>query len=176
MTMFVESWVPIVSLGIIAVAMLGTILVSTRQAWALWAMIGVLVLVFAGVALERLVVTDVERVEATLDGVVDALEANDLTRLLKEYVSPDAVNTRRRAINAMGLVEITSAEIGNLSVTINGLTSPPTAKAEFHGTVHYDPVNPERIPYTFYSTRFIVELRLEGDRWMVTDHIEYHQI
>ncbi|HUT90193.1 MAG TPA: hypothetical protein VMY37_11895 [Thermoguttaceae bacterium] len=174
MTMFVESWVPIVSLGIIAVAMLGTILVSTRQAWALWAMIGVLVLVFAGVALERLVVTDVERVETALDGVEDALKANDLTRLLEEHVSPDAVNTRRRAVSAMGLVEITSAEISNLTVKINRLTSRPTARAEFLGSVRYEPRDPERIPYKYYSARFIVELRLEGDRWVVTDHIEYH--
>ena len=174
MTMFVESWVPIVSLGSIAEAMLATILVSTRQAWALWAMIGVLVLVFAGVGLERLVVTDVERVETALDGVEDALKANDLTRLLEEYVSPDAKKTQRRAINAMGQVEITSAEISNLTVTINRLTSRPTAQAEFLGSVRYEPRDPERIPYKYYSARFSVELRLENDRWVVTDHIEYH--
>ena len=176
MTTLLENPMPVIFIGIIAEAMLATILVSTRQAWALWAMIGVLVLVFAGVGLERLVVTDVERVETALDGVADALEANDLTRLLEEHVSPDAANTRRRAISAMGQVEITSAKISNLTVTINRLTSRPTARVEFHGAVRYEPRDPERIPYKYYGARFIVELRLEGDRWVITDHIEYHQI
>ena len=176
MTTFLESWVPIVSLGILAEAVLAVFFASTRQAWTMWAMAGVLALVFAGVALERLVETDVEQVETALYGVADALEDNDLTRLLEEHVSPDAVNTRRRAINAMGLVEITSAKISNLTVKINRLTSRPTALAEFHGAIRYEPRDPERIPYKYYGARFLVELRLEGDRWLVTDHIEYDQI
>jgi hypothetical protein len=176
MTIFLESPIPVISIGIVAEAVLATILVSTRKGWALWSMLGVLLLVFAGVALEIAVVTDVEKVEATLDGVTDALEANDLDRLLKEYVSPNAVRTRNRATNALRLVEITSAKVSNLSVTINRLTSPPTARAEFLGTVRYEPRDPERIPYKYYGARFIAELRWEGDRWKVTDHVEYREL
>jgi len=176
MTTLVENPMPVIFIGIVAEAFLATIFMSTRQAWAMWAMLGVLVFVFAGVGLEVIVVTDVERVENALDGVADALEDNDLTRLLEDYVSPDAVNTRRRAINAMGLVEITSAKVSNLTIKINRLTSRPTARAEFHGAIRYEPRDPERIPYKYYGARFVVELRLEGDRWVVTDHIEYHQI
>ncbi len=174
MTTLLENPMPVIFIGIVAVAMLATIFVSTRQAWALWAMIGVLVLVFAGVGLERLVVTDVERVEATLYGAADALEDNDLTRLLEQYVSPDAIDARRQAFNAMGLVEITSAKISNLTVKINRLTSPPTAEAEFHGAVRYDPKNPERIPYKSYTRRLEVPLRLEGDRWVIIDQVRHH--
>lgn len=176
MTTLLENPMPVIFIGIIAEAMLATILVSTRQAWALWAMLGVLVLVFAGVGIEVLVVTDVEKVEAALYGVADALEDNDLSRLLEEYVSPDAVNTRRRAINALELVEITSAKVSNLTIKINRLTRRPTALAEFFGAIRYEPRDPERIPYKYYGARFVVELRLEGDRWLVTDHIEYDQI
>jgi len=177
MTTLLENPMPVIFIGIVAVAMLATILVSTRQAWALWAMIGVLVLVFAGVGLERLVVTDVERVEATLYGAADALEDNDLTRLLEQYVSPDpvdAIDARRQAISAMGLVEITSVKISNLTVRINRLTSPPTAETEFHGAVRYDPKNPERIPYKHYTRRLEVPLRLEGDRWVIIDQVRHH--
>ena len=174
MTTLLENPMPVIFIGIIAGAMLATILVSTRQAWALWALIGVLVLVFAGVALERFVVTDVERVENVLDGVADALEDNDLTRLLEEYFSPDAIDARRQAISAMGLVEITSVKISNLTVKINRLTSPPTAEADFHGAVRYDPKNPERIPYKHYTRRLEVPLRFEGDRWVIIDQVRHH--
>lgn len=176
MTTFLENPMPVVFIGIVAEAMLATVFMSTRQAWAMWAMLGVLVFVFAGVGLEVLVVTDAERVEGVLDGVADALEDNDLSRILEDYVSPDAVNTRRRAIGAMRLVEITSAKVSNLTIKINRLTRRPTALAEFHGAIRYEPRDPERIPYKYYGARFLVELRLEGGRWLITDHIEYHQI
>jgi hypothetical protein len=172
MSALLESWVPIVCFGILAEAVLATIFVSNRQTWALWAMIGVLAVVFAGVGLELVVVTDVEKIEATLYGAADALEDNDLKRLLDEYISPDAIAARRKVINALGLVEITSAKISNLNVEINRLTSPPTARTEFHGVVHYEPVNPERIPYRHYGPRRLeVPLRLEGNRWVVIDPV-----
>ncbi len=175
MTTLVENPMPIIFLGIIAEALLATMFVSTRQGAIIWAMLGVLVLVFAGVALELLVVTEVERVEATLDGVADALEDNDLKRLLEQYISTRAMNTRRRAINAMGMVEITSAKISGLDITINRLTSPPTADARFRGAIHFEPQN-EMVHYRYYAADFDVELRLEGDRWLITDHIEYSEI
>jgi hypothetical protein len=174
MTTLVENPMPIIFLGIIAEAVLATMLVSTRQGAFIWAMLGVLVLVFAGVALELLVVTEVERVEATLDGVADALEDNDLRRLLEEYVSPSAVRTRRRAMDAMQKVEITSAKVSGLDITINRLTSPPTADAQFRGVVRFEPQT-DMIPYRYYGANFDVKLRREGDRWLVTDHIEYHE-
>ena len=176
MTTLVENPMPIIFLGIIAEAVLITMFVSTRQSAFIWAMFGVLVLVFAGVALEILVVTEVERVEATLDGIANALEANDLQGLLDNYVSPSAVRTRTRAITAMPMVEITSAKISSLTITINRLTSPPTAEARFIGTVRYEPRDPERVPYRYYGRKFVVELRLEGDRWLITDHVADSEI
>lgn len=174
MTMFLESPIPVIFIGIIAEAVLATFFFSMRQAWTLWAMLGVLVMVFAGVGLEWVVVTDVERVEAALDGAARALESNDLTQV-EQYLTRDAVHTRGRVASAFRLVEITDAKIWNLNVTINRLASPPTADAEFHGRVYYDS-RVETIPYNFYGARFKVELRREGDRWLVTDHIEYEEM
>ena len=175
MTTLVENPMPVIFFGIIAEAVLATLLVSTRQTAFIWAMLGVLVLVLAGVALEMLVETEVERVEATLDGVVDALEDNDLTRLLDEYVSTRATNTRRRAITALQMVEITSAKISSLDITINRLTSPPTANARFRGAVRFEPQT-DIVHYRYYAADFRVELRLEGDRWLITDHVEHTEI
>jgi hypothetical protein len=175
MTTLVENPMPVILFGIIAEAVLATLLVSTRQGAFIWAMLGVLVLVLAGVALEMLVETEVERVEATLDGAVDALEDNDVTRLLEQYVSTRAMNTRRRAITAMEMVEITSAKISGVDISINRLTSPPTADARFRGVVHFEPQT-EWTHRSWYPADFIVKLRLEEDRWLITDHVEVSEI
>jgi hypothetical protein len=174
MTAFVESPMPVIFLGIVAEAVLATIFASTRQGVILVAMLGVLVLVFAGVGLEWLVVTDREQVEKALYGAADALETNEWPRIEK-YLSQDAVRTRDRAMYNLKLVEITSAKISNLQVEVNRLTSPPTAEARFLGVVHYDS-RVERIPYRYYGARFVVELRLENGRWLITDHIVIQEL
>ena len=175
MTTLIEDPMPIIFFGIIAEAVLATMLVSTRQGAIIWAMLGVLVLVAAGVALEVLVVTEVERVEATLDGVVDALKDNDLDRLLNDYIAEDAAKTRTRATNALGWVEITSAKISGVDISINRLTSPPTADARFRGAVHYEPQT-EWIHQRYYAADIVAKLRLEGDRWLITDHVEISEL
>jgi len=174
MTTLLEDPMPVIFLGIIAEAVLAMIFASTRQGVVAWVMLGVLVLVFAGVALERWVVTDVERVEATLDAAVDAVEANDWPRL-QQCLSDDAMRTRRRAVTVLGQVEFTSAKLSNLRVEVNHLTSPPTAQAEFHGSVRFEP-RTEMVPYRWYAAEFIVELQLVNDRWLVTDHVECHEL
>jgi hypothetical protein len=175
MTMFLENPMPVIFVGILLEAALATIFVSSRNRSILLAMAAVLVLVFAGVALERWVVTDVERVEAALDGTAAALEANDLNQILTQCVSPRATRTQAHARQALGLVEITSTKMNNLSITINPLTSPPTATAEFRGVFHFEPKT-AYITQRFYTSDFVVELRLESDRWLITDHIEQHEI
>ena len=170
MTTLLENPLPIVFFGVIAEAILGAALVSTRRGILLVAMAVVLLVTLAGLALEYWVVTERERVEATLDGIVAALESNDLDEAL-QYVAPDANFTRARARFAMTAIEITDAKIHSLQITINELTSPPTAEANFHGVVYYRDRTGMN-PYEYYSSPFGVELRKEGDRWLITNHVE----
>ena len=71
MTTLVENPLPIIFLGIAAEFMLAVAFLNTRQRGFAWAMLSVLIVVLAGVGLELLVVTDVERVEDTLYGLHD---------------------------------------------------------------------------------------------------------
>lgn len=174
MTTLLENPMPVIFFGILAEAVLAMIFASTRQGLVAWVMLGVLVLVFAGVALERWVVTDVERVEATLDAAVAAVEANNWPRL-QQCLSEDAMRSRARALDVLSKVEFKSAKISNLRVKVNRLTSPPTAKAEFRGSLRFEP-RTEMVPYRYYAAEFIVELRLVEDRWLVTDHVECHEL
>lgn len=171
MTLLLENPLPIVFVGIALEAVLGVVFVNTRRGLVVLAMIGVLLLVLGGVALEWAIVTPKEEVEATLDGVADTLEANDLSRLLSDYIHPDAGVTRSRAAFALGLVEVSRAKMNSLEVTVNKLTSPPSAEARFRGVVYFRS-KVEQIPYDYYTAEFTVELRQQGDRWLITNHAE----
>jgi len=172
MTTLLENPMPAIFVGIIAEAILATVFVSTRRGVILLAMLGVLALVFAAVGLESLVVTDVERVESTLDGAADALVAGDLSGVW-DYCAESAHQTRSRAAWALGMADFTQISIHNLDISINELASPPMATAEFNVILHYIP-KVEEIPYRTYRMGFTVELRRVDDRWLITDHVEFH--
>ena len=94
---FLESPWPWIVLGIVAEALLAAVLATTREGKLLWAMAGALVFMVAGVVVKRLVVTERERVEAAMEGIVAALNANDVNPLLIRHVAPDAATPRARA-------------------------------------------------------------------------------
>ncbi len=77
MFLFEHPWW-IIFIGIGLEAVLAVVLLCTRRGVLLWVMLGVLAVTLLGLLIERLVVTDRERIEATLYGGVAALEANDL--------------------------------------------------------------------------------------------------
>lgn len=170
MTTLVENPMPIILFGIVVEAVLGIILVSTGRGVLLWAMGGVLILVLAGVGLEWLVVTDVERVEAVVEGAAAALGANDQDGLL-EYVHPSATEVRRRVDEGFALAAFTSAKITRLEVrNINYLTSPPTAKVQIAGMIHFR-VRRGEYPYDSYPIKELtLELHLESGRWLITGY------
>ena len=170
-TTLVENPVPIIFIGIVAEAVLGVVLLQTGRGVLLLAMLGVLLLVLGGVALEWLVVTEVERVEASLDGVAAALEANDSNAVVS-YISPAASGTRSRAQWALSEYEVTDTTIRNLEISVNRLTSPPTAEARFDGVISLAARKGAMLPYNNYPAQFTVKFRLEGDRWLITGHSE----
>ncbi len=170
MSTLLEDPTPFIVLGIFAEAVLGVMLVRTGRGVLLAAMLGVLLLVLAGVALEWLAVTEVERVEATLKGAAAAMEANDEDALLAYCSSSEsAAYTRSRAQQALRSAEITRIKLNALKITINRLTSPPTAEARFVAVVsaqgHRDTFGHMTRP-----VRLSVELCCESGRWLIIGH------
>ncbi len=174
MTTFLENPVPIIAVGIVVVAILAATYVATKHGGVLLAILGVLVLVIAGVGLEWWVVTDVERIEATLYGAAEALEANDI-RQLRTYISPAARKTLDMAMRGLERVEVTRAKVSTIRIEFIETTSPPTAHVRFNGVVHFDP-RTEMIPYRHYTAQVFVVLRREGGRWLITDHVQFHDL
>ncbi len=170
MITLVEDPMPIIFFGIVAEAILAAVLLRTGRGIALVAMIGVALLVLLGLGVERLVVTEREEVEAAIDGIAAALEANDLDRVLS-FVDPAAGHTRGRAAWAMERAEVLDTKVRNLSINVNHFTSPPTARAEFNGVIRLRDRRGQ-FPYDNYAAKFTVEFRREGERWLITDHVE----
>ena len=167
MTTLLEDPTYLIAFGIVAEVILGVILANTGRGVVLVAMAGVLALVLAGVALEWLVVTEVERVEAVIDGTAAALEDND--RRVLRYIAPSDEYSRRLVLWALREVEFTEIKIRSLDIKINQLSSPPTATANFIGVFS----GRDRTGDFGHSTRpvgVILQFRLQSGRWLITGH------
>jgi hypothetical protein len=134
MNLLLESYWPAILFGIVGEALLAVALLRTGRGVLLGAMAGVLLLALAGVAVVRWLPTERKSAAATLYQTAAALEANDLAGVLR-HVAPAAAGTRDDARWALQQAEIIELKIRYLEITINRLTSPPTAKATFNVTV-----------------------------------------
>ena len=144
------------------------VLLRTGRGVLLWAMAGVLLLALAGVAVVRWVPTERKLVAATLYQTAAALEANDLEGVLR-HVAPAAAETRKEAQWALQHAEIVELKIRYLDITINRLTSPPTAKATFNVIVTAKDRRGEWGQFT-RPGKLTVELSRQGDGWIITGH------
>jgi hypothetical protein len=168
MAIFVESPWPILFIGIAIEAVLAFLLLRTGLGKYLIAMIGVALLVAAGLIVERLVVTDRERVEQTLDTAVAAVRRNDLQGALA-CITPSDHKARTFTTWVFGRVEFQEAYITGLEITVNRLTSPPSAEAKFLAIGRGRDRNGE-FPYQGFKRRVTLQMRLEGERWLVTGY------
>jgi hypothetical protein len=168
MVIFVESPWPILFIGIAIEAMLGFLLLQTGRGKLLIAMIGVAVVVVAGLIVERLVVTDREAVEQTLDAAVAAVRKNDLNGAIA-CISPSAEAPRSLTRMVLSRVDVQEAHISSLEVKVNRLTSPPSANAKFLAVGRGKDRKGEW-PYQSFAQRVTLQLQLEGGRWLVTGY------
>lgn len=166
---FENPWI-ILGIGIVVQAVLGFVYLSTSRSGVLVAMGGVLVLMGLGVLVERIVVTPREEVVYTLDEVAAALENNDLPGVLSHLAS-NADELRDRVSSVMPQYTITAVRVTGVKVTINRLTDPITARAEFTARINARSKHGMN-PYENYLRRIVVNLRREGDRWLLVEHDE----
>lgn len=165
---FLESPWPILLIGIAVEAVLAIMLLRSGQGRILWAMIGAGALILGGLGIERLVVTERELVEQTLDTAVSAVRTNNLNALLA-CISPTAPKTQGDARMVLGLAEFSRAKISEVEITINRLTSPPSAKATFLAAGEARDRRTGDWAGSF-ARRVTVELRKENGRWMLCDY------
>lgn len=166
-----ESPLPVLFCGLVVEAILAVMFFNDRRVVWLLPMAGVAVLMLLGVVIERVVVTPREAVEATIDELADALEANDVQRALG-CISPAAAHTRSRAEWGLDRFQVSKAQITHLKITINELTSPPTATAAFKGFITIASDRKGEVLPRSYGIQFTAEFEKQGDRWLIAEHTE----
>lgn len=166
MSWLFEDPTTLIVAGVLIEALLAVALVKSGRGALIPAMVGVLAVVGLGVLVERLVVTEREQVEATLDGVAAALEHNDVEGVLR-FIDAAAGDIRSYVKSILPQLRITDARIYDLIININHYSSPPSAQAEFTGRVkgNYRHEGPAE---GLYLRQFTVDFRQEGDRWLIT--------
>jgi len=160
---------PIIIVGVLVVAVLGAILLSTGRGIFLIAMLGVIALTLLGVGVEWLVVTEKERVEASLEATADAMVSNDINAILA-CCSESAKHTRGEARRAVRYAKFVKVKITKLEIDdINYLTSLPTVTVCLTAVITAS----DRGGQFSEATRpifFTLQLRKESDRWLITSH------
>lgn len=153
--------------GVLIEALLAVAFVNTRQIKVAIVMAGVLALVVAGLAVEQLVVTDYEKIEAALDGTARSLRANDIPGVLA-HIDPQAAGMRQSAESHLHRARITDAKVKDLKVQFHRLTSPPTAEAEFIGNIKGSFQMGIDTGEGTVIRRFRIQFVRRGERWLMT--------
>ena len=141
--------------------------------------LAVILVLAVGFSLYFFVDTDRKSVCRMLDGLIAAIEADDVDRVVKDYISPKARNTAAKARGNMALVTITDASYRNLKLEVNNLMSPPIAKAKFTGVFFwmtkgggFEGIAIETPQYQ--AVRFNIELeKTKENSWRVTDKCDF---
>ncbi|HEV3340328.1 MAG TPA: hypothetical protein VG125_08220 [Pirellulales bacterium] len=168
MSWLFEDPTTLIVAGALIEVLLAVALVKSGRAVLALPMIGVLALVGLGVLVERLVVTDGERVETALNGVCRALMANDVEDVLS-YIDPEAGGIRSHVRSALPSAHITDARLYDLMIHVNDNTNPPSAQADFTGRVKGRFQGSEGL----VLHKFTVDLRQEGERWLITGYEDH---
>ena len=127
-----EDPLPAIFVGVIVESILIALFFATQKRLWIIPIAGVLLLLFALVLVERLVITEREEVENTIDEIAAAILANDVEAVLS-HLSDSNRKSRARARWAMDRVEVHGVKLSGLEITVNSLTSPPSAKRSMFG-------------------------------------------
>lgn len=171
-TYFCENPYPAFILGVIAVGFFAAFYNVTQKRVFLHAAGITIALVIGVFVTERLIVTPREEVQATLREGMAALEANDTTRVMALLDEKKSGLTRSLIQWGFSYATITGAKANSLKITVNELTSPPSAKAEFYAAISYKPKRPEVFGER-WASRMTLDFEKQRDgRWLVTGHTE----
>jgi hypothetical protein len=168
MDFFFENPWRLLLIGVAVEAVLVFLLFQTGRGKILWAIIAVAILTAAALIVERLVVTDREAVEMTLDAAVAAVEADNEKQLLA-CIAPSAKSPQEDARWVLKNIKVEEAHLSGLEVTVNRATRPPTAEAKF-SAFGFASLKNGLVSQEGYKRHVTVRLRQQGDRWLVEDY------
>lgn len=160
----------LIAAGVLLEVLLAVALVKSGRAMLMLVMAGVLALMLGGVFIERMVVTEREQIEATLEGVSQALEANDVEGVLA-WIDADALALRSEVRLTVPPAHISEVRLFDLQINVNHYVTPPTAQADFTGRIRGTYRGQGRASGDgMVLRRLTVDFRPQGDRWVITGY------
>ena len=133
--LFLESPLSIGVIGVILVLVSALVWTNTGAKPAIYIAVAFLLLTIILVMVGINVQTHREKIETVLSEVAQAVEDNDLQKVLS-YVHPEAADSLARAKSEFPNYKFTEARItGVKSINVDQRTSPMSAVAEFHVAV-----------------------------------------
>lgn len=167
-----QASLTVVIIGIITVVILGFGWAKTGRKEVLIALVAVVLLCGGLLALQRMVVTEAEKVEATLRQIARDVERNDLKALV-EHVDSRVPQIRAQVESEFPNYRFTKVEITRIrDIKVNLDHIPPQAIAEFSvvvsGTDAQGLLDDQSVP------RFVVvTFHKENGRWRVYNYEHY---
>ncbi|NIL97357.1 MAG: hypothetical protein GTO53_13600 [Planctomycetales bacterium] len=166
MSWFTEDPTLLLVIGTLVIASLAVALAKTGRvvmiAWAL----AVALIMAAGLVAERLIVTEREEVEQTIEQVRRAFLDNDADKVLT-HISPNSEPLKRWAVRTLQTAHVLEARITDgPHIEVNNFTVPPSATAELIAVAKGRAHGGNNI-YDQYTARFFLRLIKQGDRWLV---------
>jgi hypothetical protein len=165
---FTEDPTPILIAGGITLIVLLVFLLKTGRGAILYAMAGVAFFMGLAVLIDKLVVTDRERIEKVIYDAAAAAERNELSAVAN-YISPSKPAIRSEIQRWIGQVTIESVTVGGLNVEVDRKSTPPTAIARFW-FIGKGKLKRGDLAHDTFPGRLLVKFQKEGDRWLVTDY------
>jgi len=159
----------------------GLAIYSHRPSWKLLlGTIGVAVAIFGvGLILHHTVETDRKGIIRMLDGLADALEADDLDRVLG-FISPDAQKTQEQARTNLAIVRLTRANYTDFKLIESRPHDRPLPTADItftaivRGTVRRITLNGLDGQFGPVRVFFRIEVEKGADgKWRITDNCEF---
>ncbi len=168
-------WMLLVSLLVVA-AILAAMWAATARREPLIAAGVVVVLIPLCFVVERLVVTDREVIEATLDVIAADVKSNNRAAILS-HIDPGATGLRARAEGEIANYQFDECRVNKLhGIEIDYSQQPPSAVANFNVHVHGTfKVGSETLPPGDYFRRIEPHLRQDADgRWRVENYDHFN--
>jgi len=137
---FFESPLTIVALGVAIIFAIGAAWTATGRQELLYALAAAIMLLFAGLITERLVVTDREQIRATLQEIARDVKNNDHRRILG-HIHSSATAIKQKAQAEMPKYKFTDFRITKIhSIDVDRSAAPLSAVVELNvvggGTFH----------------------------------------
>ncbi len=163
-----ENPAPIWAVGAVLTTLAALVFLARRNLPSLFALLGVVLLTLLLVLVEQIIVTQREEVEAAIDRLAAAVEANDLPAVLA-HLDPTAIKPTTDAKTLLPRLKIAKAHVaGTLSIDMDHSAMPPRATSRFRALL--DAVDRKSGMKIVYFDEVEIIWARKDDRWLATDY------